>query len=261
MRHGKVRELLYDYLQSGMDPLLKNDIERHLAHCESCFRDLRALKTVLDALPRDAENIERAMDQKDWDHLHASIMHRVQSSEEQKRRSIWRGAGADRWIGMARPRYAIAAGIAVAVIGLLWFLKTPVVDQPSVPRETVQTREQGPIKLGRYFRKSRALLTGLSNLDPPADSPIDLSVEREISRQLMIEGRSLRGQNLDPRSDRLIGDVDRIMKRVSSAPEEAHPPDIQIIRRDIRGQNLLVKLRVAETSYANDLLARPGEGL
>lgn len=253
MRHRDVRNLLYDYVQTEMDPILKVEIERHLAGCEACSRDLRSVRTVLSAMPQEVETANMAMDQTDWDSLHASIMRKIQDAQAGSNRYLWRE--------IAAPRYAIAAAVAIAVLGLLWFLRTPVGDHTPTPRETVQTPVQEQIELGRYFRKSRALLTGLSNLEPPSDSPIDLSVERKISRQLMIEGRSLRGQKLDPRSDRLIGDLDRIMGRVASAPEAAQPPDIQIIRSDIRGQNLLVKLRVAETSYAGVPHPHRGEGL
>jgi hypothetical protein len=150
-----------------------------------------------------------------------------------------------------RPGYAIAAGLAVFGIAIILFLASPVFDRDQVvPPDKVQRPFQRADEenLGRYFRKSRALLVGLSNLDPQPGSPVDLSLEQELSRQLILDGRSLRGQRLDPRSSKLIGDVDKIMEKVSSTPAAAPPPEIQTIRRDIRGQNLLVKLRVAETS-------------
>lgn len=261
MRHREVRNLLYDYLQTEIDPLLKEDIERHLAHCEGCTRDLGAVKTILNALPQETDGKELAMEQSDWDALHASIMRRVQRAVEQPRRYPWTERASGLRAALSRPRYAIAAGVAIALLGLLWFLRTPVADHAPAPREMVQAPVQDPVELGRYFRKSRALLTGLSNLEPPAGAPIDLSVERKVSRELMIEGRSLRGLKLDQRSDRLIGELDKIMQQVSSAPEGVRTPDIQVIRNDIRGQNLLVKLRVAETSYAGSPHPGRGEGL
>ena len=255
MRHRVVRELLYDYLQTGMDEQLRRGIEDHLAACRSCSRDLGAIKVVLGALPHEGEHREPGRTQDQWDALHASIMQGIRKENATAHRFQWSGS----WAALTgrRPAFAIAAGAAAALLVLFWFFRTPVEEHPPAPRETVQS--QDPAELGRYLRKSRVLLTGLSNLQPPAGTPVDISLEREVSRQLMIEGRSLREQKLDPRSDRRSGDLDRIMERVTSAPD--HPPDIQTIRNDIRGQNLLVKLRVAETSYANTAAARRGSGL
>jgi hypothetical protein len=261
MRHRDVRQLLYDYLKTEMDPLLKEEIRHHLADCEACTRDLRAVNTVLGAFNQEVDGAGTAMEQKDWDTLHAIIMQRVQETERESNRFFLAGIGAKLQTTLARPRYALAAGLAVIILGMLWFLRAPVPEADPVPREAVQVPPGGPEELGRYFRKSRALLVGLSNLDPPSDAPVDLSLERELSKQLMIEGRSLRGRNLDQRSNRLIGDLDKIMERVSSTPAMMEPPDIQTIRSDIKGQNLLVKLRVAETSYAGTPHPRQGEGL
>jgi hypothetical protein len=260
MRHRAVRNLLYDYLRTDMDPALKHEVESHLTGCETCSRDLRAVTAVLNALVKETETVESSREQSEWNALHASIMRRIESGEDH-RTSLW--PEFIFWIRSvaARPRYAVAAGMVAALIGLLWFMKSPTADREQLPVEAIQAPAPEPMELGRYFRKSRALLTGLSNLDPPPDAPIDLSVEREISRQLIIEGRSLQGGRLDPRSNRLISDVDRIMERVSSAAEEARPPDIQAIRSDIRGQNLLVKLRVAEASYSAGPARQRGEGL
>jgi hypothetical protein len=201
------------------------------------------------------------METSDWNVLHASIMQRLQNSGGKQEGRFLQGIRSGLVNGIVRPQYAIAAGLAIGLLGALWFMRTPAPEPGPAPREAIQSPPQEMMELGRYFRKSRALLTGLSNLDPPPDLPIDLSVEREISRQLIIEGRSLRGRNLDPRSDRLIGDLDKIMKRVSTAPEAVRPPDIQTIRSDIRGQNLLVKVRVAETTYSINHATPPGEGL
>jgi len=204
------------------------------------------------------------MEQVDWDLLHAAIMQRVQRGDRSKTRRWFSPIEGIFSFARIRPGYVLAVGCAVLILAIILLVKTPEPDQESmIPRETVRapSHQAEDQEIGRYFRKSRALLVGLSNLDPPPDAPLDLSVERKLSRQLIIDGRSLREQNLDPRSSRLIGDLDRIMERVSSTTETVDPPDIHTIRSDIRGQNLLVKLRVAEASYSIIPVTKAREGL
>ncbi len=253
MQHKQVQRFLYDYVLDEMEPRTKEEVRQHLDKCERCSRDLGEFRLLLSEMPHESGTACHSMEQREWDVLFASIMEHVKR-EEGRRTTLWssRFEAASSFVRF-RPAYAMAAGIALSILAILLFLNEPVSERESVtPHERLHSPNHaaGEEEIGRYFRKSKALLVGLSNLDTQPGLPVDLSVERELSRQLILEGRSLREQRIDPRSSRLIGDLDRIMERVSSTTETVHPPEIQIIRSDIRGQNLLVKLRVAEASYS-----------
>ena len=260
MQHREVQILLYEYVRDELDSAVRQDVEVHLSGCSKCSAVLQNTRVLLSVLANRTETLHGEVD---WEALRGSIMSRVE--QERHLQTKWWKSPVDALISSfrARPGYMLAAGVVTVVLMIFYFASFGNDDQSVPPiervmRAPVQTANED---VGRYFRQSRALLVGISNLDPPAGTPVDLSVEREVSRRLILEGRSLRNQNLDPRSSRLVGDVDKIMERVSQTPEAAKDPDLQTIRKDIRGQNLLVKLRVAESSYSNVPVVRVREGL
>ncbi len=105
------------------------------------------------------------------------------------------------------------------------------------------------LKMGDYLRRSKALLVGLSNMKTADDEPVDLSVERNASRELVRDARLLKQQPLDPRSSRLINDVDKILIEVANMRPTADKPDVDFIRGGIHQENLLFKIRMAEHFY------------
>jgi hypothetical protein len=102
-------------------------------------------------------------------------------------------------------------------------------------------------RLSDYFRKSKTLLVGVSNITPVKGESVDLDAERRTSRTLLREARYLRSGPVDARSSRLIDDLDRILIGLANGEEAASAPDIRMIRGGIQSRNLLFKLRMQET--------------
>ena len=85
-------------------------------------------------------------------------------------------------------------------------------------------------------------------------SAFELTFEKELSRQLVRESRYLKRQPIDPRSSRLIDDLDRVLIKLSNTDQGKEGLDIELIRSGIRRENLLFKLRMAEFAYTDPLI-------
>jgi hypothetical protein len=111
-------------------------------------------------------------------------------------------------------------------------------------------REGQPIvpvqRAGQYFRKSKMLLVGLTNMKTDLAEPPDFSSEQRLSRDLIHEARYLKQQPLDSRSRRLVSDLEKILIEVENIKGHDDLPDVEIIRSGIHQENLLFKIRMAE---------------
>jgi hypothetical protein len=66
---------------------------------------------------------------------------------------------------------------------------------------------------------------------------------------LLDECRSLKRTPLDPRSERLINDMEKIFLKVANSGDENGFPELELIRDGIERENLLYKIRRAEATY------------
>ncbi len=149
-------------------------------------------------------------------------------------------------------RFMVATGGAVAVLGLLWFGSNEWMRRqtahPEPPLNTVQHVENTVDPMGQYLRRSKVLLVGLSNLKTADGSPVDLSVERTVSRELIREARNLGEEHLDPRSVLLLRDLQKILIELANMEQQSDLPNVEIIRSGIEQENLLFKIRMAEAT-------------
>jgi hypothetical protein len=104
-------------------------------------------------------------------------------------------------------------------------------------------------RMSQYLRKSKMLLIGITNLDPAEGQPLDLSVERRASRELVREARYLKQRPLDPRVDELVDAMSRIMIELANTAGDEEIPNMEIVRSGIHQENLLFKIRMAEAVY------------
>ncbi len=266
--HRAVRNLLYDFLRGGLSPEEKTRVERHLAGCPRCTADLDALRLTLPNLeplrrsPADDQPAEF------WQNFARSVDARIDREVAPKRPTF---AGELEnlmtWL-MGHQRWVVGASGAVAVVVVALLIWNPFAPAPpapaesvaSAPAETTATDVEYPAttpppavqvraRAADYFRKSKALIVGLSNLKTDPSQPVDLSAEQQLSQQLAIEARFLRRQPLDLRSVRLLNDLEKVMITVSSAGAECDAPTFHTIQTGIHRSNLLFKIRMAESTY------------
>jgi hypothetical protein len=133
----------------------------------------------------------------------------------------------------------------------VWRFYIPAPDIINVKPPTLESTQLTEMdkKIGQYFRKSKTLLIGISNMNLESDHPVDLSTERKVSRQLVDQVRYLREQPMDINSAKLIGDLERIQIELANLKENNDNPQIEMVRNGIHKENLLFKIRMAESRY------------
>ncbi len=257
--HQHIQLLLYDYAVGGLSPAEIRDVEEHVLGCESCAAELEQIREFIALVPPPATSPADQCSPEFWTLLVHDVERALPPAHVRKS-SRWSGALVDFFsLPLFRPRVAIAlTGLLVLIVAgtVTWeYLKpTPAPQVADTVIPAPATSEPVPVeeRTAQYFRRSRALLVGLSNM--PADSPVsfDLTPERRLSRELVEEARFLRKQPLDSRSVELVGDLEKIFVEVANLEDQ--DVDIAIIRSGIRRENLLFKIRVAETLYDRTIL-------
>ncbi len=260
IRHRKVRLMLYEYLSEELSPSDRASVEAHVASCHACRRELEIMRSMLGMLsvswvpPSD----ERAGDF--WNALPDAILRKVRA-QKPKRGNVF--VEAVEWMEdlfVLHPRYTLAAtGIVAAflVVFALWTFHTPghrETEFTMAPSATVQETATGqpaitPERVRQYFRRSKALLVGVVNLQPDRPLPIDFSKERRVSQDLVREARYLKQQPMDPRARRLMDDMERIFIELSNVEGHGDPSTVDIVQSGIHQENLLFKIRIAEAMY------------
>jgi hypothetical protein len=249
-----VGELLYEYLRDELGPDRRRLVEAHLRTCGRCREDCEEMRNTLALLPAGTSERHAMLSGDYWNRFVDGVDARIDASRAVApgRRSILRET-VEVICGLRlRTAGAIAAGCAaIAVAVVLWSTPTPA-PGPVTPTADNAAREPARMangQLSRYLRRSQTLLVGLSNKKPAGDRTIDLGPERELSRELANETRTIRQTVVDPRSARLVGDLERIFIEVANTGPAAHPQEIETIRGGIREENLLFKVRMAQAGY------------
>ncbi len=268
IEHRAVRHLLYDFLRGELSPDKRARVERHLPGCRRCLAELNTLRRTLANLEPLRINPADEQPAEFWQNFARSVDARIDRETVPKRPTLaeeWESVMT--WL-MGHQRWVVGTSGAVAVVVAALLIWNPLVPTRPVPAESMATAPaestsvepefstaavppatQVRARAADYFRKSKALLVGLSNLKTEPSQPVDISAEQQLSRQLAMEARFLRRQPLDLRSVRLLNDLEQVMMSVSSAGAECDPPTFRNIQTGIHRSNLLFKIRMAESTY------------
>jgi hypothetical protein len=283
IRHQLVRGALYDYLMRNLAPAEREEIERHLDTCAACRDDLAVLREALALIPRPDDDPAGERSQEFWETFAYRLERRISSRPAPRWQSAYRSF-LDSVLSFAvmRKGQIALAGVAsaLAVLAFALFLRpqanrTPVLPsqaqvsaepspQPAtrpdvpetkgiaVPKETIPASPSSRFvdnRVSDYFRKSKILLIGISNLRNDPETIPDLRTEGRVSRDLVKEARYLRNdRKLDPRARALIEELNRVLIQLASLAERSDASGIEIVRGGIRQENLLFKIRMAETA-------------
>jgi len=255
--HRKINLLLYDYLKNEVSDSERIAIEKHLESCRHCKDDVAEIRAAIQLLPQ--QNIlpsdERPAGY--WQRFAGTVDERLKPPSGSAA-TFW----SDIWddiisFVMIRPVMvsAVSGVMVLLVVAVLLWQRTI----PSRLHEVDGQRQQAAeisgqainqdIRMGDYFRKSKMLLVGITNMKLNENQQVDLSAERKYSRALLQEARYLKNQPMDNRSAKLIGDLEKILIQLANAKDQGDAPDVEIIRGGIHQENLLFKIRVAESVF------------
>jgi len=259
--HNTVRNLLYEYV---CDELSQEDytvVESHLRTCQKCRSEVEELRAAI-TIPFG--HLRSAADERTpefWGEFSRKVERRIVSVQPVKEKSFLEEWEAFVSSMIVRPRrLAIVGGVVAVIVAVLLAGKSYFsggkedavqtarrAETESVEETTSRNVLQANERMGQYFRKSRALLVGVTNMKLDDDQPVDLSTEQTVSRELVHEARYLKNQPIDMRSAKLIGDLEKILIELANLKEDHDIPNVEIIRAGIHQENLLFKIRMAET--------------
>lgn len=252
MRHAKIRRQLYDYVLDELPPAGRAIVKEHLHSCDSCSADVQRLTRALGLLKIPARLPSDDLPPAYWNNFASQVDAKINQTHSRFGvLSIFENLGT---FILLRPAGAATAmgTLVVATIAFLLFPRSvPLTEQgkPEAIAPHVVQANRADVRMDDYLRKSKVLLVGLANMKPADEGPIDLSVERDVSRKLVHEARYLKQQPLDPRSSRLINDLDKILIEIANMKETTDRPRVEYIRGGIHQENLLFKIRMAENFY------------
>lgn len=252
--HRHIRLLLYDYAAGQLEHERHTRVQRHLEGCAECREESAELRAMLERLPVES-NPSSDLPPAFWQELLNDVAARLPARPKRRIIPAW----ISDWIEfISLPRHQVIAGaVTVVVLGAIiagmWFAfrhepvrkdiaaATPVAAKPATPAVNTRLRE--------YLRKSKVLLVGLNNMPLEEGTAVDLSLERTTSRALLHEARYLKEQPLDGRSAALISDLEKIQIALANSREREDIPGVRLIRGGIQEENLLFKIRIAETVF------------
>lgn len=256
--HKKIHLLLYEYLSGDVSPQQQEEIAGHLEKCALCRTDLEAIRAALEMLrprlPLPSDERPAAY----WNAFADAVERKLRNAR--KRRSVWSEVWEELTTFVTRRPMVVSslAGVAalLLVTVVLWrdivTVGSPAGEKTAnnIPVQTAAYDSANvDRRMGDYLRKSKILLIGITNMKLDEDQTVDLSSERNYSRGLLQEARYLEGQPIDYRSARLVSDLKKILIQLANAKEEGDAPNVELIRSGIHQENLLFKIRIAESLY------------
>jgi hypothetical protein len=261
--HREIQLVLYDYLQKALPDGEQSEVEAHIRVCDECRHELESFRSVLASLGTPEESPSEQLPESYWRAFANSVDARVR---RERKVPVKRGerllAAAGEFLSVRwKPLVAGSWALALALLAFL-LTQQSLVDEPPVPEPAVTAQETSidtsAARVQQYLRKSKSLLVGLTNMKIAKRAPVDFAVERRTSRELAEESRLLRREPLDPRGRRLVGDLEKIFIELANTPENGALPAVEMVRSGIEQENLLFKIRMAETAYGHARIMTAG---
>jgi predicted anti-sigma-YlaC factor YlaD len=251
IRHAAIRSQLHDYLVGGLTPEERSKVEEHLQHCRPCSEFLHDLPE-LNSLWNGDPSLQRSAEY--WHSFPLAVETKLGEAERQQPPSR-----PDRFrpVRVDRRRMILAACGAVALMFFILFFPRHEESGDRAAVSAPPPDTTSAMRVNRYLQRSKILLVGITNLPTGPDLPLDLGTEQKASRELAEEAKVLKRHPLDIRTARLIDDLERIQNRLANMSTGDQRQDLSLARDGIRQENLLFKVRMAESLYDRPLF-EPG---
>lgn len=248
-----VGNLLYEYAMGELGEADRARVESHLAECRACAAGLQHVRSAIMILRKPATPPSGERTPAFWTAFPNAVESRILAEQRQRPSRGW--ALRDHiasFVTFNRAPLLAGAGataLVAAAVLLFWPRPAPVREPDTLAAidATLAVRDEPAQRMNDYLKKSKILLIGIANMNTDEGHPLDLSVERRQSRALVHEARYLRRQPMDARSARLIGDLEKILIELANNEEHQDVPNVEMIRTGIRRENLLFKIRMAES--------------
>jgi len=240
-------------------------LQAHLADCAKCRAALTEMQEVLSAVgaPRQPEMPE---------HFWEGYWHRLVARMEKDERAapepafaplrLWKWLRA-KWheqplfIPVARTAGILALLFAGVLVGHYWWPQpeTPQITSSPPPQvQPVQARAE------QWLERSKILLIGVVNEDFSDPAQADFSQQRQISRNLVTEARTLR-REISPAANgqllQLMSQLELILLQIANLEAEHDLSAVELVRDGIARDGLLLKINIAEMAQQEQRSASP----
>jgi hypothetical protein len=206
--------------------------EEHLARCESCRADFRALQLVLNTVD-SAPVPERpaSYGQAVWQRIERQL-----APSKHRRRFQW-------WIWAP----AMAALVLAAFLAGRLSHRNEITQVAKNPQNNQQVRERILlVAVGDHLERSQMVLAELSNA-PEEKGKLDISDERQIAEELLDDNRLYRqtaATTGDAAVANVLDDLERVLLEIAHSPSEVSSAQLAELRQRIESRGLLFKVRV-----------------
>ena len=254
MKHREAQRLLYDVARGDLDQVLARSVEEHVAQCDRCFSDLQIFKETMKLVPHRMNKPSDERTEAYWTSFVDQIDDKTHSEKRMPTAAnpIWDAVRSA--VRFRRPTFMIPVGALAmaAVAALLWTALPGARDDVGRSTQVVGGVKADSVRteLADYFRRSKVLLVGISNVSMDRGGRVDLSAERHAARSLVRQARYLVDRAPDERSQELIKDLQRILQELANMEQQADLPDVEIVRSGMHQENILFKIRMAESEYS-----------
>jgi hypothetical protein len=236
MTHLSDEELVLHYYGEADDPA---PADRHLDECPQCravYGSLERVLNVMEALPVPERSA--GYGSQVWQRLESYLPVR-------KRFRFW--TSPVRWA---------AAGTALATLLVAAFFAGryyPAARGPVQIAGDPQAQERIlRLAVGDYLDRSQMVLIELANASPGAG--LDISSEQERAANLLIENRLYRQTALQTGDAVVAGvleELERVLLEISHAPSRLEPGQVDDLRRRLRSEGILFRIRVLGSTVRN----------
>ena len=232
MNHPTEEDLvLHYYAEPGDGPV----IERHLEECAACrelYAGLQRVLNLVDATPAPERDAGYGAE------LWARIAPQLPRGYGIRPQPVW--------------RWAMAAAAAVVLLSAA-FLAGRWSPRPQAPGPLAAdpgARERVlMVAVGDYLERSQMVLIELANAS--AGQGLDISSEQERAQDLISETRLYRqtaATTGDTPVAALLDEIERVLLDVAHAPSRLSPPQVEELRRKLKAQGIIFKIRVVNST-------------
>ena len=159
------------------------------------------------------------------------------------------------WISVAAAVLLVATGIFIGQSGFFGRPETGTAMQATVfdPGLVAEFNELA----ADYMKRSKMVLLGLNNFDTRLDDPaaLDITRQRDLSQELLFQGRLLRSHQVaaaDPRLQILIDEIERVLLQVANSRGEDPRWTIQMVQEGIDKNSILLRITLVEIDQIDE---------
>lgn len=243
MSHLSEQDLILHYYGENADP---SPVERHLDACSSCraaYGELERVLNLVDAMPVPERGAAYETDV--WRRVKPQLPHR----SEPRRRAGWAAA---LWPAAAMVCASLLAG--AFLLGRFSATSRQAQVRPAVASAPDPQLRDRILRsaVADYLDRSGIVLVELANANP--EGGVDISSEQERAANLLTESRLYHQTALRAGDNVVAGvldELERVLLEIAHAPSRLEPAQLDELRRRLRSEGVLFRIRVLGSTVRN----------